>query len=115
MFTNCSSLTELDVSSFDTSNVKSFGNWLTSYVLQLGLPFESASEMYGTGMFGGCTSLTSLDLRNFDTSQVTDMFGLFYNTPNLTEVLVSDKWVTDQVTESRYMFDGSGVSSVTVV
>ena len=50
MFSNCSSLTGIDLSSFNTSNVTN--------MLQ---------------MFFACTSLESLDLSNFDTSNVTNM------------------------------------------
>ena len=108
MFSHCSSLKSLDLSGFDTSNVTSMGNTLSSWLDMYSFEYLLAGDQDGMlnimGMFGGCSSLTSLDLRNFDTSKVTNMFTMFYDTPNLTEVLVSDKWVTDQVTESRYMF-----------
>lgn len=54
MFHGCSSLSSLDVSSFDTSNV-----W--------GMK----------GMFNGCSSLTSLDLSSFDTSRTGEMVSIF--------------------------------------
>ena len=54
MFYNCSNLTELDLSKFDTKNVK-----------------------YMNNMFEGCSSLISLDLKNFNTSEVTDITNLF--------------------------------------
>ncbi len=49
-----SSVTSLDVSSFDTSNVTTM-----SY------------------MFYGMSSVTGLDVSNFDTSNVTDMTDMF--------------------------------------
>ena len=55
MFENCSKLTSLDLSNFNTSNV---------------------TDMYF--MFYGCSGLTSLDLSNFNTSNVTSMKYMFY-------------------------------------
>lgn len=54
LFDNCSNLTDLDLSSFDTSKIKSM-----------------------VCMFVGCSSLTNLDLSNFDTSNVTCMRQMF--------------------------------------
>ena len=63
MFNYCTSLTSLDVSNWDTSNVTS---------------------MYG--MIKYCDSLTSLDVSNWDTSNVTDMGYMFSNCNSLTTV-----------------------------
>ena len=102
MFNGCSGLVDLDLSNFDTSNVKYMGSIIAA---DINLPLS--------GMFQGCTSLKELDLRSFDTHNVTNMFAMFYNTPNLTKVLVDDsKWSTDQA-NTGYMFENSGVSSVT--
>ena len=54
MFSGCSSLEALDLTSWDTSNISTFG-----------------------GMFSGCKSLKHLDLRNFDTRKV---LNTYYNT-----------------------------------
>ena len=64
MFKNCRSLTSLDVSNFNTSNV--------------------------TNMFDGCSGLTSLDLSNFNTSNVTDMVYMFANCSGLTSLDLSN-------------------------
>ena len=58
MFNGCGSLRELDLCSFDTSNV---------------------TDMFA--MFNGCGSLRELDLSNFDTSKVSDMRYMFDNCP----------------------------------
>ena len=86
-FNGCSSLTSLDLSSLNTSNVTEM-----SYV------------------FGDCSSLTSLDLRNFDTSNVTKMYMLFSGCSSLTSVDLSS-FNTSNVTDMRYVF--SGCSSLT--
>lgn len=90
MFSECSSLATLDVSSFDTSNVTNMNS-----------------------MFGSCSSLTNLDLRSFDTSKVTDMRWMFQYCSNLTQILVTaGKWTTANATTS-YMFEQCRVSAVT--
>tara|TARA_R110000764_G_scaffold83133_4_gene163584 strand:- start:1999 stop:2454 length:456 start_codon:yes stop_codon:yes gene_type:complete len=67
MFKNCQSLTSLDVSGFDTSNV---------------------THMHS--MFERCYALASVDVTNFDTSNVTNMRMMFYylgyNTSSITDV-----------------------------
>ena len=54
MFDHCASLTSLDVSNWDTSNVTNMA-----------------------GMFRSCFNLTSLNLNSWDTSNVTNMAGMF--------------------------------------
>ena len=55
-------------------------------------------------MFSGCTSLTTLDLFRFNTSSVTDMNSMFRSSANLTTIKVSNNFVTNNVTNSNYMF-----------
>ena len=81
MFKGCSSLTSLDVTHFNTGNVTSM-----------------------SGMFDGCSGLISLDVTNFNTANVTDMSNMFYGCYKLKEIYVSDKFVTDDVISSGYMF-----------
>ena len=69
MFYSCSSLTSLDLSSFNTSKV---------------------TDMHS--MFYSCSSLTSLDLRNFDTSNVTSMNNMFYNCRNINKLYLSSSF-----------------------
>ena len=54
MFSRCTSLTEINLSNFNTENVTTI-----------------------TGMFSDCTSLTTLDLSNFNTENVTSMRTMF--------------------------------------
>ena len=82
MFNGCTTLTSLDVSSFDTSNV---------------------TNMYG--MFKGCSGLTTLDLSSFNTSNVTNMSGMFNTCSNLTTLDLSG-WDMSKVTSISGMFNG---------
>ena len=81
MFCDCRSLKSLDLTNFNTENV---------------------TDMYY--MFAYCTSLESLDLTNFNTAKVTNMKGMFSSCYALKTIYASDKFVTDQVTESTCMF-----------
>lgn len=76
MFYVCSSLTNLDVSNFDTSKVTNM-SW----------------------MFVSCSSLTTLDVSSFDTNNVTDMQYMFDNCSNLT--LDCSHWNVDKVTSHK--------------
>ena len=57
-------------------------------------------------MFHNCSSLTFLDLSSFDTQNVFYMGDMFSNCNNLQTIFVSDKFVTNGVTSSPYMFLG---------
>ncbi len=82
MFSGCSSLTALDLSMFNTSQVK---------------------KMIWT--FMDCSSLTKLDLSSFDTSNVIDMNGMFNNCSNLKELDLRS-FVIDPNIDKGYMLDG---------
>ena len=59
MFYGCSSLKELNLSNFNTNNVKDMRS-----------------------MFFGCSSLKELNLSNFNTNNVRDMIKMFYGCSN---------------------------------
>ena len=82
MFSGCSSLTALDLSMFNTSQVK---------------------KMIWT--FKDCSSLTKLDLTSFDTSNVIDMNGMFNNCSSLKELDLRS-FVIDPNIDKGYMLDG---------
>ena len=90
MFYACPLLTDLKLSDFDTRNVTDMG-----------------------AMFAQC-GLTYLDLSSFDTSNVTDMGGMFTRSSDLQQVVVGCNWTTENADTSN-MFDGAGVSEVTIV
>ena len=80
MFYNCSSLTSLNLSNIDTSNVNNM-----EY------------------MFSGCKALSSLDLSNFNTEKVEKMNSMFYDCQNLTLINLSS-FNTQSVSDLSYMF-----------
>ena len=72
-----------------------------------GLEYLNTSEVTDMDyMFHNCSSLTFLDLSSFDTQNVSYMGDMFSNCNNLQTIFVSDKFVTNRVTSSPYMFLG---------
>ena len=80
MFWGCNKLKELDLTKFDTKNVKIMNR-----------------------TFCDCSELTSLDLSNFDTSKVTTMDSMFSGCTKLTELNL-EKFNTVSVEQMPYMF-----------
>ena len=108
MFSECKSLTQLDLSNFDTRQVTTMINmFCRCYRLtQLDLSsFDTHNVTRMNGMFSCCESLNQLDLNNFDTSKVTDMQAMFYYCKNLTSLDISN-FDTSRVTGMNYMFLG---------
>ena len=81
MFYDCSSLIKIDLSEFNTINIKnmSFMFCCCSSLKSLDLSsFNTSKVEYMTQMFSGCNSLESLDLSSFDTNNVKFMNYLFH-------------------------------------
>ena len=135
MFHGCSALTSLDLTNFNTANVEFMDNMFEgcSALKSLDLTnFSTAKVTYMSCMFKGCSALESLNLTNFNTENVTDMSWMFYgcsalksldltnfNTAKvaymnnmfegcsaLTTIYVSNKFVTDNVSNGSDMFTG---------
>ena len=90
MFSSCSNLTTLDLSSFNTSAVTDMSNmfYVCTKLTTLDLSSFNTSAVTSMGsMFFGCTKLTTLDLSSFNTSAVTDMSYMFDNCTNLTTII----------------------------
>ena len=120
MFYRCSSLTELDLSGWNTAasegsqTVKS-----TKNVTDMGFMFYGCSRLasldlsnFNTGnvtdmgyMFNGCSGLASLDVSNFNTGNVTGMGGMFNGCSRLASLDVSN-FNTGNVTGMGGMFNG---------
>jgi surface protein len=72
MFSSCSSLTSLNLSNFNTNNVK-----------------------YMSYMFSHCSSLTSLNLSNFNTNNVKDMSYMLSGLNKNCKIETIDKKIRD--------------------
>ena len=84
-FSNLTNAIKIDLSNFDTSNVKDM-----KY------------------MFSNCTSLKSLDLSNFNTSKVTNMEAMFFNCKSLSKIDLSN-FNTSSVERLKRMFVNCGL------
>ena len=107
-FKDCSNLTTIEgIEYFNTENVTNMlymfdGCWSLKSLDLTNFNTENVTDMYY--MFAYCKSLESLDLTNFNTAKVTNMAGMFQSCYALKTIYASDKFVTDQVTESTCMF-----------
>ena len=132
VFSNCSTLTQLDLSNWDTRNVQymigtfigctnlteiNCSGWNTSKVYNMQAAFynckslqtlpvrdwDTRSVMYMDNAFAYCESLTNLDVSKWDTSKVVELTNVFYHCSSLTTLDVS-KWKTTNVLRAENLF-----------
>ena len=132
VFSNCSALTQLDLSNWDTSNIQytigtfsgctnlteiNCSGWNTSKVYNMQAAFynckslqtlpvrdwDTRSVMYMDNAFAYCESLTNLDVSKWDTSKVVELTNVFYHCSSLTTLDVS-KWKTTNVLRAENLF-----------
>ena len=86
------SLTSINVSNWDTSNVKNMQCMFSGCNALISLDVSKWNTSKVTdmaAMFYECSSLTSIDVSGFDTSKVADMNSMFGECSKLTNVVVS--------------------------
>ena len=132
MFKDCDKITEIDFSSFESSEINNinnmfegckylksidFGNFDTSKVTQMSYVFSNCLELESLDlskfdiskverfnfMFEFCRDLTSLDLSHFDTSSCTSVTKMFYHCDDLRSLDLTN-FNTSKITEMGYMF-----------
>ena len=91
------SMSELNLSSFDTSKVtamvSTFNNASNVQSINFGSYYDTSNVTDMGGMFSNCSSLSSLDLTSFDTSLVVNMSLMFSEATSLQNIYVdSVKW-----------------------
>lgn len=107
MFSSCTSLETLDLSSFNTEKVKTMyamfdgSKNLRSIKLPKGFIGSSVTDLNAT--FKGCESLTELDLSGSNAENVKDMDEMFYGCRALSKLDLTD-FKTGQVTTMENMF-----------
>lgn len=107
MFSSCTSLETLDLSSFNTEKVTNMVTMFenSKHLRSLKLPkgFIGSSVTYLNATFKGCESLTELDLSGSNSENVTNMSEMFHGCKALSKLdLTSFK--TGQVTTMENMF-----------
>ena len=109
MFSNCTSLETLDLSSFNTEKVTSMATMfensknLRSIKLPKGFIGSSVTNLKAT--FSGCESLTELDLSGSNSENVKDMSEMFDGCRALSKLVLTD-FKTEQVSTMESMFLG---------
>lgn len=121
MFSGCSALTALDLSSFDTTQVSNMSfmfsrcrelttldlsSFQTMRVLEMSAMFSGCSSLKALDlssfnvsavgkidrMFSDCTALTQLDLSYFNPKNVDNMAEMFFNCRELTTIYCKTTW-----------------------
>lgn len=107
MFSNCTSLETLDLSSFNTEKVTNMSEMFvgSTNLRTINLPkgFIGSNVTDLIGMFRGCASLTELDLSGSNAEKVKDMYKMFYGCVALSNLNLSG-FKTGSVTDMRYLF-----------
>lgn len=107
MFTKCTSLETLDLSSFNTEKVTDMQTMFegSTNLRTINLPkgFIGSNVTDLNGMFRGCVSLTELNLSGSNAEKVKNMGSMFYGCVALSNLNLSG-FKTGSLTEMRYLF-----------
>lgn len=107
MFSKCTSLETLDLSSFNTEKVTNmlamFEGSTSLRTIKLPKGFIGSNVTDLNGMFRGCASLTELDLSGSNAEKVKNMFSMFYGCVALSNLNLSG-FKTGSLTDMRYLF-----------
>ncbi|MDE5856601.1 MAG: DUF285 domain-containing protein, partial [Anaeroplasmataceae bacterium] len=115
MFVGCNSLTSIDLSDFDTSNVINMQSMFSmcKSLTKLDLTSFKTPELLSTRlMFDSCSSLSYIDISTFDTGKVSNMQQMFSECINLkgtfgeegTAVKIGKNFKTSKVFTIQSMF-----------
>ena len=106
MFSDCSYLTYINLSNFNTQKVinmrEMFFNCKSLTNINL-FNFHTQNVTDMSWMFSHCLSLININLSNFNTQNVTDMHGMFEECSSLTNINLSN-FNTQNVTDKSWMF-----------
>lgn len=141
LFSGCSSITTIDLSNVDNSNVTDmrymfrdctflntiiFGDFDTSKITSFNYLFYGCSNLVNldvskfdtsnvtnmSSMFYECRKLQSVDLNNWNVSNVTDMTSMFRSCAIITEIKF-DKWITkDNVQLQEFLFNCGRIANL---
>ena len=107
MFFDCSSLTYLNLSNFNTENVTDM-SWMFFKCISLEnlnlSNFSTQKVINMRGMFSECSSLKNLNLSYFNTQNVTDMSWMFFKCSSLENLNLPHLFNTQNVTDMSWMF-----------
>jgi len=108
MFLGCDSLTNINLSNFNTKNVTNMNSMFSECFSLTNINLSNFNTQNVTDMkymFCGCESLININLSNFNTKNVTNMNSMFVKCVSLTNINLSN-FNTKNVTDMSYMFSG---------
>lgn len=140
VFSNCTSLSRINVSTWNTSSVTQayntflkcnalseidVSNWNVSSIVFMLSMFQECKSLSRlnvsnwdvksvknmTFMFRGCESLIELDVSNWKTDSLTEMNGIFFGCKLLETIDISN-WKTDNLTVLSNAFNGCNAVKV---
>jgi surface protein len=116
MFYACTKLETLDLSNFDTSNVVSMANMFRSCNAILNIDvsnFDTSKVRFMNYMFQYCTMLPTIDLSSFDTSNVENMQSMFTNCRKLENIIGTLDLIKVTTNESMF-YETQALTNVTL-
>ena len=108
IFSGCSSLKEINLSNFNAQNVTNMSYMFSgcSSLKEINLSnFNAPNVTNMSYMFSGCSSLKKINLSNFNAKKVVDISYMFYNCSSLKNIVLSN-FNAPNVTNMSYMFYG---------
>ena len=108
MFIECSKLTSINLSNFNTNKVTNMSNLFSGCSSLTNINLSNIKTNNVTDMdflFSRCSSLININLSNFNTSNVNKMRHMFYGCSSLTNINLSN-FNTVNVTDMSFMFNG---------
>ena len=93
MFSDCNNIIDIDLSTFDTTQVTKMGGMFCgcNKLKNLDLSsFDTKNVIHMEGMFARCNNLKNIDLSSFDIKNDTDTKYMFYSCNNLEKILINE-------------------------
>ena len=110
MFYGCKNIKSLNLSSLNTARVTTMAHMFRECnslaSLDLG-SFDTRNVVDMMNMFRDCSSIETLDLSTFDTHKLINTNGMFSGASALRNIYVGRNFVTSNITASDQMFSGN--------
>ena len=107
-----SGITELDLSSFDTNKVDTMGSMFYGTLFtKLDLSYLETNNVTDMSNMFNNSSIEELDLSTFNTDKVTNMAGMF-GYAKATSIILPDNFNTSNVTNMSSMFDNVKATNI---
>ncbi len=109
VFSECSSLTNLEIADWNVVNVKNMNKSFNKCSALTWLDINAWNTQNVTVMsntFSGCTSLDALNLKNWNLNNVTTMFEMFKGDSSLLYIRMGEGWNLSACTNMQATFEG---------